>query len=120
MEKMVKKNRARAMIPPSERRDKKSVSTRICIDLTLFSERNGLNKRNVRRPEAFGMYYSKSDTITTMKSSQFQASFRYAFFPMKKPQARIFITHSMKKATVKYGSNESSHWFHSVSLYGSR
>ena len=85
IEKIVKKKRARAMIPPSERRDRNRVSTKIYIDLTLLSERSGRNRRKVRRPDALGMYCSKSETITTIKSSQFQASFRYAFLPMMKP-----------------------------------
>ena len=76
MAKIVKKKIARPMIPPRDIIERNSVSTSICIDLTLLSERKGLKSLKVRKPETLLMYYSSSEETTTIKSSQFQASLR--------------------------------------------
>ena len=67
---------ARPIIPPSDNKDLNKVSTKICIDLTLFSALRGLNNLKILKKDTFLMYYSSREETTTMKSSQFQASFK--------------------------------------------
>ena len=89
------------------------------MDRMLLRERSGLNRRKARIPDTL-MTPSRSDETTTRKSSQFHASFRQAPFPMKKPCPMTLRTHSIVKAVVKQGSNESIYQFQAVKLSGSK
>ena len=103
MAKIRKKNEANSSISPRLEIDANKVFTRSFILGIEFIDHSGLRSRNVHKAETLprlGCMLS-NEVITTMKSNQFQASLRYVFLPIMKPNAITLMTHSSVRTTMK-------------------
>ena len=74
----MKKKRERPIRPPRLDSEEKSVPMRSFIEGMVVRLLNGLNSRNVLKPDILLMEgkNSRREVTTTVKSNQFQASFR--------------------------------------------
>lgn len=74
----MKKNKDRPRRPPRFDSEEKSVPIRSFIDGIVVRLLNGLNSLKVLKPDIFYMdgNSSRREVTTTVKSSQFQASFK--------------------------------------------
>lgn len=100
--------------------DAKIVEIRVRIEGREVKLLSGRNSLNVLIPDILfmlGKIESKL-VMTTMKSSQFHASFRYALFPMMNPNEIILRVASKVNTVVKKGSVEYTILFLNLSLSG--
>lgn len=93
-------------ISPSCTIEDRMVAISVFIDLSEVKLLRGLNSLNVRIPDTLLMKGNIDIklVITTMKSSQFHASFKYAPFSNMNPHAIIFNIASKVNTDVKNGS----------------
>ena len=106
--KIVQKNRTKAKTFVSCVIEVSNVLTIDRMEGKTDKERSGRKSRNVRNAETLSRATkARSPVITTMKSSQFQASRKYVCFSRIMPIAIIFKMHSIVNATVKNGSIDS-------------
>ena len=80
--------------------------TKILTSLTFFTLRRGLKTLIVLKAVKLVIPGMKLNhpVATTMKSSMFQESYRYVFFPRKNPMPITFTIHSNVKRTKKTSS----------------
>ena len=105
---------------PSYETDASKVPTKSFILGTEVNGLKGLNKRKVLNPEMFampGIAVSRLVT-TTIKSSQFQASFKYALWPQTNPNAMILANASKVNITVNTISESLTKLFCHMSASG--
>ena len=117
--KSMKMNNIKATALRSESTEPMRDETSFLIFGKALILRRGRKTRSVLRARTLNQLrciISSIPVTTTTVSSQFQASFKYAYLWIMRPWAKILSTISMAKKTVKTSPISSSLWFHSLSL----